>query len=965
MKHTMVTSAVRFDSKLADAVDQKLASLVPELRSGGAIRKALRLQGIHFMTITVVRDSGKSAHLVFEINADGDAADAYAAVARCLSPWITDIFETAGIRPKQEVAEYLEKHSIRTGQGLFDTPGLDFCGTPGMSVTRILDEYQLARAIRDYFDANPPADTRLGLVRKIRVQIASKPELAPLLSPEPVERLEAQGVSRFDLPFVLKLIGAGIVSFFWPALLLLGALIFAATYVAGQSGWVIGALAFVVSTIVAVVLLIALLLSIYFGLRRLEKNNAPDDSLPQPKIMDEVVAHENWSQQNHLAGISIMQPGKLRGLTLRMALWVIAQMATQRFRPGFLGEIGTIHFARWVRLPGTDKLLFFSNYGGSWESYLEDFITKASFGLTGAWSNTAGFPRTRNLFFGGATDGERFKRWARRQQQPTRFWYSAYPHLTTARIRTNAAIRLGLCTVSTEDEAAAWLGLFGSKIRPDTLIETFDIQTLLFGGLSRHPHAAFLAIALPGDETASRQWLASIAPQVSFGDQPSEKVLILGLSESGLTKLGLPESVRAQFPSAFRMGMGCPARANILSDTGDDKPEAWLWGGPGRDVDGALLVYAQTGDELASMATRLSEGAIAAGGRVLHQVTPAPLPPRHGRSGAQIAFEPFGFADGISQPIVKGTRRWLRQSDAIHTVEPGEFLLGYPNGHGFFPPSPTVPAESDPGAILPLADPVHSRGVYQPDFTNGGTNAPRDLGRNGTFLVIRQLEQDVGAFNTFLKDAAARYATHPAVPQNMDPAWLEEWVGAKMVGRWRNGTSLVRYPHGPGEPREGKTEARPDNEFLFGAEDPIGERCPLGAHIRRSNPRDSLAPGSKDEIAIVNRHRILRVGRAFDASGSGDPEAIHPGLLFMCLNADIERQFEFIQQTWSFSWQFHGLENEADPIVGRGEKMGRLTVSSPRGPLHLTEVKDFVRVRGGAYFFMPGQKTLEYLSVGV
>ena len=78
-----------------------------------------------------------------------------------------------------------------------------------------------------------------------------------------------------------------------------------------------------------------------------------------------------------VAGVSVMKPGPLRGLTLRIAFWVIQQMAAKRFRPGFLGEIGTIHFARWVRLPKTNKLLFFSNYGGSWQSYLEDFITKA------------------------------------------------------------------------------------------------------------------------------------------------------------------------------------------------------------------------------------------------------------------------------------------------------------------------------------------------------------------------------------------------------------------------------------------------------------------------------------------------------------------------------------------------------------------------------------------------------------
>src|SRR3712207_1779707 len=175
------------------------------------------------------------------------------------------------------------------------------------------------------------------------------------------------------------------------------------------------------------------ILALYAALRRAEAANTPIDTAVDPAVMDAIAESENLkdTQQNHLAGISVMQEGWLRELTLRIAFWVIREMATRRFRPGFLGDIGTIHYARWLRVPNTNKLLFFSNYGGSWESYLEDFITKASNGLTGAWSNTVGFPRTENLFFKGSTDGDRFKRWARRQQQPSRFWYSAYPHLTT------------------------------------------------------------------------------------------------------------------------------------------------------------------------------------------------------------------------------------------------------------------------------------------------------------------------------------------------------------------------------------------------------------------------------------------------------------------------------------------------------------------------------------------------------
>ena len=117
--------------------------------------------------------------------------------------------------------------------------------------------------------------------------------------------------------------------------------------------------------------------------------------------------------QNHMISVTQRKPGFIRLLTTRLAFWAIGQFATRVSRPGFLRTIGTIHFARWITVPGKPDLLFFSNYDASWESYLEDFITRAHDGLTAIWSNSIGFPRSQNLFQGGATDGERFKRYAR------------------------------------------------------------------------------------------------------------------------------------------------------------------------------------------------------------------------------------------------------------------------------------------------------------------------------------------------------------------------------------------------------------------------------------------------------------------------------------------------------------------------------------------------------------------------
>ena len=174
-----------------------------------------------------------------------------------------------------------------------------------------------------------------------------------------------------------------------------------------------------------------------------------------------------------------------------------------------------------------------------------------------------------------------------------------------------------------------------------------------------------------------------------------------------------------------------------------------------------------------------------------------------------------------------------------------------------------------------------------------------------------------------------------------------------MVGRWQNGQSLVRHPHGP---REG---SEVDNDFLYGVEDPAGLRCPLGAHIRRANPRESFDPGSQAQLSITNRHRIVRVGRSYDRQeGRSD----NPGLLFMALNADIERQFEFVQQTWILAPSFHGLQNEVDPMIGRRSVSRHMTIPTPSGPLCLKGLQDFVAVRGSGYFFLPGRAAMRFLA---
>lgn len=960
MAHAFVTVSIPFPDAHAGIVEGRLVELGNPAKP--FIRDALRDRGIHFMSMTVVRaDRNHGAFLVLEASADGTVDSALDTMSTQLKAELVDVLRATGHDvPAGELKGFLNRHSHKVGLGLLATAGLCFSGTPGMSVERIKREYELARRVRDVVAEGAIHGTPLNILKTVRAQIASEPEFAPLLEPEPVDLLLPPPKEPGIFALALRLLPRALWTFGWPYLVPAGLAILAVTAYAWRVASGLFALGvFVVALVAATIVLVGIIYALYSRLRAKENSDEPDDTTPDGAVRADILAREDDGDQNHLAGISVMKPGPLRRLTLRLTYWVIAQLATTIYRPGFLADIGTIHFARWILLPGTDKLLFFSNYGGSWESYLEDFITKASNGLTGVWSNTYGFPRTSNLFQDGARDGDRFKRWARRQQQPTRFWYSAYPNSTTARIRANAAIRHGLASASTEDEAADWLSQLGSRVRSADTIQSTQVQSIMFGGMGKLADAACLLLRLPDEPARARAWLTEVADEISFGDEvPAECARIVSFTGSGLLKLGLPQRLLNEFPITFRQGMSEPHRArNVLRDTGDDAPAKWWWGHGDKCTDAALMVYVEPSPGQSKLQAEINrQGARLQqfGGAEVHRIVLKTVP-----TGP--AIEAFGFVDGVSQPIIRGTRRWLKSGDAIHVVEPGEFILGYPDNHGYFPTTPTVAATDDPENILPVVCSIRPALDY-PSFERTGANRVHDLGSNGSFLVIRQLEQDVESFKTFVARAASDIKGRPGTPAGFSQAQLEEWVAAKLVGRWRDGTSLVRNPHRPGTGWQHERQREADNDFLLGKEDPAGNNCPFGAHIRRTNPRDSFLPGSPAQLAITNRHRIFRVGRQYGAASSDTSTATRPGLLFMCLNADIERQFEFIQQTWVMARLFHGLDGEVDSILGRGHKGGRLTIPTPAGPLTIAGMQSFVTVRGGGYFFMPGRNAVRYLA---
>ncbi len=194
-------------------------------------------------------------------------------------------------------------------------------------------------------------------------------------------------------------------------------------------------------------------------LRRHEKHDPNQFRPVSPAHVRRLAEREDRVVQNHLASITRVKPGWFRRTTLRLVLWV-ANLLARISTKGELSGIPSIHFAHWSLIDDGRRLLFLSNYDGSWGSYLDDFIDKASTGLTGIWSNTTDFPPARFLVLDGARDGPRFKSVARASQTSARVWYSAYPELSVQNIDNNSAIREDLFTTLDEAGVRDWLRRF-------------------------------------------------------------------------------------------------------------------------------------------------------------------------------------------------------------------------------------------------------------------------------------------------------------------------------------------------------------------------------------------------------------------------------------------------------------------------------------------------------------------------
>lgn len=421
------------------------------------------------------------------------------------------------------------------------------------------------------------------------------------------------------------------------------------------------------------------------------------------------------------------------------------------------------------------------------------------------------------------------------------------------------------------------------------------------------------------DGAKAREWLRNMFDRVNARHQEhgTRFTVNIGFTYEGLKALDVSQRSLNSFPAAFRIGMR--GRANAVGDVGPHAPEHWEGGLGGPDIHAMAWIRTDS-DEGREEATRIIRAELKATGDIEIRFVQDTKALAH-ENGIGSEGEHFGFADPISQPPIEGADiPWypgdgvLQEDGTWRSLKPGEFLLGYEDEAG--------PA---------------------------GTQAPEpfELRVNGTYMVFRKLYQDVAAFRRYLATAAK--SLYGSDDQNH-----QDLVAAKMMGRWRSGCPVDLSPDKDDLAIAADPERR--NNFTYAGDDE-GLRCPIGAHLRRSNPRAT----PMKRATAVQRHRLIRRGVEYGphlADGAVEDDGVDRGLINLFIQADIERQFEFVQKEWMKGGEFLGLDpSEQDPINGTGGEGSQMSVPGAKRPF-VFDLPTFVIVKAGEYLFVPGLNAL-------
>ena len=453
------------------------------------------------------------------------------------------------------------------------------------------------------------------------------------------------------------------------------------------------------------------------------------------------------------------------------------------------------------------------------------------------------------------------------------------------------------------------------------MLELHDIQGNIlreYGSL----HQARFIFFRTRSAVQGRRYIEALLPTITTAKSGDEirAATNIAFTFAGLRAFGLPTSSLVSFPTAFQDGMR--ARALLLGDIEESDPRRWDRPWRSEALHFMVMVYAASQMELEQTC------------RKVVQLAPDEIEELRPHQEAEAIFangsrslriEHFGFAEGLSNPhidlLADDTRQFLASNvdgRDHRMVALGEFILGYP----------------DEGSEI------------------GAMPVPHAFSRNGTYLVVRKLHQHVARFRHFIEQQAT-------LLQRIIPGTDPTYLAAKMIGRWPDGTPLAKVT-------SSAITGHISNEFGY-ADDPEGALCPLGAHIRRANPRDSFGFDER----LVNRHRLIRRGITYGAPlPVGSPDDHMPrGLLFLVFNADIERQFEFVQRQWINDGDKFRQGNDRDPILGsHHDGLGRMVIPGDeregRPPFFCTGIPRFVTAKGGDYFFAPSLTGLRLMASG-
>jgi hypothetical protein len=410
-------SAVTIAAHVRPGETAALGELLGSMGDGvanGSVLDLGALAEVHFARFFLLEETTDlhgeplAASLVYLADFDVSREEHLAELAA--APGLDEVFGLCDGYSPQDRLGFLRTHVIEEQAR--------YVNTPGRGAEQIRREGELREALESYLDTAGIEDgDPLAIRRQIVEHVRGDPALAWALEPEPGP--SAGWSIREAAHFMLIPLGLVIVS----PLLIIAAPFYAIL------------------------------------LRRHERADQAENLLPDEETVQRLAALEDHVVQNPFTAIGFVKPGPFRRMTILGVLAGIAFATRHVFNRGSLAGVKTIHFARWVFLDEGRRVFFASNYDGSLESYMDDFIDQISWGLNIVFSNGFGYPKTRWLVLDGSRDELAFKHYLRRHQVPTHVWHSAYPRLTASNVARNERIRKGLHGEMSREEAAEWLQL--------------------------------------------------------------------------------------------------------------------------------------------------------------------------------------------------------------------------------------------------------------------------------------------------------------------------------------------------------------------------------------------------------------------------------------------------------------------------------------------------------------------------